>query len=563
MSNIVVTLQNDEKIYDGKQVVFRAPCDCATPEAVVINGATFTLVDAIGRSILGTDSGYFSSGALVVAILDCTNSKAYIQNAAAVGFAEKAGTLSTTLPASKGGTGKTSLKASANALINALATGSNTPKDEDYFISQFAGGSTSTDASANDYYRKPVSALWSYIKGKADSVYLKLSGGTLTGTLTSNSVIPSADKSYTLGTADKAYNGAYSRHYRIQTDNTSYGNLTAFTKGTADTVGETRLALGNSTPEGTAGNAYGRIQLYNKGTYYTLLKANENLTGTPTINLPVTSGTLALTSQVDAKASLGAQAYFGGVHLGSSTDAVPYVYSENGNVNFQYLTSDGNKAWASVRGILDSIASKLPLSGGKLTGALEVGNCVKLSSTGEGGNVRLTSKDALNHWEMDALNNTQFRLYHGTNKSDGSVATEMDASFTFDASAGTISTPKGTLALTSDKFGSYGKEGVSSGSWMKRTNADGYTKELMLRASQASYAFTEPYGNMYYAPFSIVVPNYMTTFDAINITPHMVNGSGLCFAVVTSFTATKINGYLASPAKETKTVALMVHITGY
>ena len=54
-----------------------------------------------------------------------------------------------------------------NALINALSTGSSTPVDADYFISQCVGGGTTTTT----YHRRPMSALYDYVKGKADSVY--------------------------------------------------------------------------------------------------------------------------------------------------------------------------------------------------------------------------------------------------------------------------------------------------------------------------------------------------------------------------------------------------------
>ena len=106
-----------------------------------------------------------------------------------------------TLPVARGGTGQTSAVNAANAFLNALSTGSSTPQDNDYYISQYAGGGTTTTT----YHRRPVSALWTYIKDKitadtslnvasastatkatqdADgntisSTYLKLSGGTM------------------------------------------------------------------------------------------------------------------------------------------------------------------------------------------------------------------------------------------------------------------------------------------------------------------------------------------------------------------------------------------------
>ncbi|MGI5873548.1 MAG: hypothetical protein ACOX8R_02665 [Bacillota bacterium] len=72
-----------------------------------------------------------------------------------------------TLSAARGGTGQTTLVNAANALINALSTGDSAPVDSDYYVSQYASGGTTTTT----FHRRPMSALWTYIKGKADSVY--------------------------------------------------------------------------------------------------------------------------------------------------------------------------------------------------------------------------------------------------------------------------------------------------------------------------------------------------------------------------------------------------------
>lgn len=47
-----------------------------------------------------------------------------------------------------------------STMINTLSTGSSTPTDEDYFVSQYVGGGTTTTT----YYRRPVKALLEYIK---------------------------------------------------------------------------------------------------------------------------------------------------------------------------------------------------------------------------------------------------------------------------------------------------------------------------------------------------------------------------------------------------------------
>ena len=64
-----------------------------------------------------------------------------------------------------GGTGQTTAKNACNAFLNALDKGSSVPIDADYYISQYVGGGTTTTT----YHRRPVSALYSYIKGKLDT----------------------------------------------------------------------------------------------------------------------------------------------------------------------------------------------------------------------------------------------------------------------------------------------------------------------------------------------------------------------------------------------------------
>lgn len=93
------------------------------------------------------------------------------------------------LPTTKGGTGTNaaSQSALASSLINSLNTESSTPKDADYYVSQYAGGGTSNTS----FVRRPVSALWEYIKNKISSV-LGLTASAYSG------------KASTAGTADKA-----------------------------------------------------------------------------------------------------------------------------------------------------------------------------------------------------------------------------------------------------------------------------------------------------------------------------------------------------------------------
>ena len=94
-----------------------------------------------------------------------------------------------TLSTERGGTGtsQSSMSGVASALINSLSLGSSAPKDEDYYVAQYAGGGT----TKTSYHRRPVSALWEYIKDKISSV-LRLTASDYAG------------KAATAGTADKA-----------------------------------------------------------------------------------------------------------------------------------------------------------------------------------------------------------------------------------------------------------------------------------------------------------------------------------------------------------------------
>lgn len=75
------------------------------------------------------------------------------------------GSMTGTLGVDHGGTGKTTGKDAANYFMNSLDTGSSTPGDADYYISQYVNGGTTTTT----YHRRPMSALWTYIKGKIDA----------------------------------------------------------------------------------------------------------------------------------------------------------------------------------------------------------------------------------------------------------------------------------------------------------------------------------------------------------------------------------------------------------
>lgn len=75
-----IKLEFDAKPFTGQIVTFVAPCSCEeVTDGLVINGNTYTIVDAMGAAI---KAGAWCSGALVAVALDTANKKAYIQNRA-------------------------------------------------------------------------------------------------------------------------------------------------------------------------------------------------------------------------------------------------------------------------------------------------------------------------------------------------------------------------------------------------------------------------------------------------------------------------------------------------
>lgn len=90
-------------------------------------------------------------------------------------------------PVEQGGTGENNAKDAANKFINNLPVSGNTPTDEDCFISQYENGNA-LDPVKNEYYRRPLKALWNYIKSKADAIYSAIGHKHAAGDITSGTL---------------------------------------------------------------------------------------------------------------------------------------------------------------------------------------------------------------------------------------------------------------------------------------------------------------------------------------------------------------------------------------
>lgn len=80
-----------------------------------------------------------------------------------------------TLGPANGGTGKTTLEASANALINSLSEGTSDAQMNDYYVAQYSGGGTTTTT----YHRRKISAIYNCFKGSL----VQKTGDTMSGHL--------------------------------------------------------------------------------------------------------------------------------------------------------------------------------------------------------------------------------------------------------------------------------------------------------------------------------------------------------------------------------------------
>ena len=112
-----------------------------------------------------------------------------------------------------------------NGMINTqLTASSSTPSDNDFYISQYAGGGTTTTT----YHRRPVSALWSYIKSKADAVYSAKSHTHTKSQITdfpASLKNPTALTIQTNGTTAAIYDGSAAKTVNITKSNIGLDNV--------------------------------------------------------------------------------------------------------------------------------------------------------------------------------------------------------------------------------------------------------------------------------------------------------------------------------------------------
>ena len=129
-------------------------------------------VNLTGRILIDEDGNIINQGMTATNSLEegntqpVTSDAVYDAISSAIGTNPDVSNATGVLPIAHGGTGKTTAQDACNELINGLTTEYSTPVDTDYYVSQYVNGGDTTKT----FHRRPMSALWEYIKGKISSI---------------------------------------------------------------------------------------------------------------------------------------------------------------------------------------------------------------------------------------------------------------------------------------------------------------------------------------------------------------------------------------------------------
>lgn len=166
-----------------------------------------------------------------------------------------------------------------NELINSLSEDTSDPVDNDYYVAQYAGGESTTKT----YHRRPIKALWNYIKGKISSV-LGLTASSYGGNAAS---------------ADYTRQGAY-----------------------CDTASATQAKVANMRVFSPIGGATFLITFTNSNSYNGTITLNVNGTGAKNIWI---NGAVSSSSNKTLSAGTYICYYESGVYKIDTSWCVPYA----------------------------------------------------------------------------------------------------------------------------------------------------------------------------------------------------------------------------------------------
>lgn len=212
---------------------------------------------------------------------------------------------------------------------------------ETWYIGVVIGGKTDTS---------DLAVTWSRISLDGHTHdYLSLTGGMLTGAVSTETIAPRSANTYSIGTTDLPYKYLYTNRLYSYSSGAQYGLLFAAKTGTTDTDGIGRLLLGNNIASGTAGNALGQIYMYGTNTGYTSLTPNNNTTKNIDIKLPSTAGTLALTSNLSDYLPLAGGTMTGHILWKFASGGELGLTKQSNNKAFAfYYKKNGGSSWTNT-----------------------------------------------------------------------------------------------------------------------------------------------------------------------------------------------------------------------
>lgn len=153
-----------------------------------------------------------------------------------------------------------------STMINGLGEATATPSDADYFVSQYAGGGTTNTS----YFRRPVSALWNFIKSKLATVAISGSYNDLSN----KPSIPSVGN----GTVTIKQNGASKGSFTM---NQSGSTTIELTDNNTNTWRDVVNNLTSDSTDKSLSAAQGKWLNENKATNTILTNQNLNDIKTP------------------------------------------------------------------------------------------------------------------------------------------------------------------------------------------------------------------------------------------------------------------------------------------
>lgn len=271
-----------------------------------------------------------------------------------------------------------------SAMINGLGEATATPSDADYFVSQYAGGGTTNTS----YFRRPVSALWNFIKSKLATVAISGSYNDLSN----KPSIPSVGN----GTVTIKQNGASKGSFTM---NQSGSTTIELTDNNTNTWRDVVNNLESTATDKSLSAAQGKILNESKLMHKTINTSKTDfnsltetgiyhITITDALNAPVSNhGTL----YVDAIVGTKYQVFMGD----TVTDRI-----------FKRIYNGTNKAWTAwtTQKLTDTVYSHPTTSGNK-----------HIPSGGSSGQILRWSADGTAVWGAD--NNTIYSDMKGATTS--------------------------------------------------------------------------------------------------------------------------------------------------